>query len=151
MWLVHLKQVIRHSSECFNLQVSPLLCHSVNIFAWLHCWSIHIAKEVGIRGVPLPLRAFFLAKNLQYSGGKHWRALCSTHVIPPLITQWKILATPVKKALSSKIFQKFPHTANILLCKTQSDNSQSKTISGLLMKSKPSHSCSRTIGTFSKW
>ena len=83
MWHVHLKQVIRYSSECFNLQVSPLLCHSVNIFAWLHCWSIRIAKGWGSWGVPLSLWAFFLAKNLQYSDGKHWRALCSTQCDPP--------------------------------------------------------------------
>ena len=82
MWHVHLKQVIRHSSECFNLQVSPLLCHSVNIFAWLHCWSIRIAKGVGILGCSSPLVSLFLAKNLQYSGGKHWRALCSTQCDP---------------------------------------------------------------------
>ena len=63
MWHVHLKQVIRYSSECFNLQVSPLLSHFVNIFAWLHCWSIRIAKGVGILGWSSPLVSFFFKQK----------------------------------------------------------------------------------------
>ena len=133
MWHVHLKQVIRHSSECFNLQVSPLLCHSVNIFAWLHCWSIRIAKGVGILGCSSPLASLFFSKKPTIF---RWQTLESPlfntvwSPLPSLI--WKILATPVKKTLSSKIFQKFPHTANIPLCKTQSHKEWCDVLSYLL-------------------
>lgn len=76
MWHEHLKQVIRYSSECFNLQVSPLLCHSVNIFAWLHCWSIRIAKGVGILGCSSPLASLFFSKK-------------------PTIFRWQTLESPL--------------------------------------------------------